>query len=72
MENKLSFEQIKQACIEEYAQYLRGVDSKALSASKEEFEGVENISELINTIDGLGFNGDEAYDFLISSILKQG
>ncbi len=61
----ITFEQIKQACIENYEENVpkEGDDNYELSE-------VNNISELVNALDGLGFNNTEAYDFIFDSILK--
>ena len=35
-----------------------------------ELDEASNIDELVNILDGLGFNGDEAYNFIFDAILK--
>lgn len=65
----ITFKQIKQACIENYEDLISGFeedDQQELS----ELSKVNNISELVNALDELGFNDTEAYDFIFDSILK--
>lgn len=65
----ITFEQVKQAVESSYSEFLKDVDDD----NEDEggyFDEVTNISELIDILDGLGFNGDEAYEFIFDSILK--
>jgi len=60
----ISFGQLKGAVVENYVE--NGTD--------DELNGMliinaRNIDELVNVLDGLGFNGKEAYDFIFESIL---
>ena len=41
-----------------------------MSMEDSEFLGVNNIDELVNRLDGLGWNGSEAYDFIFDAILR--
>jgi len=63
----ISFGQLKQAVIKSYAEF--GTTGEELIGP-----GIINkatdIDELVNVLDGLGFNGKEAYDFIFDSILK--
>jgi len=56
----ISFGQLKRAVIESYAEF---------GSTGEELNEARNIDELVNILDGLGFNGIEAYDFIFDSIL---
>ena len=65
----ITFEQLKQAIESSYAEFLKDVDDD------NEGEGgyldeATDINELVDILDGLGFNGDEAYEFIFDSILK--
>ena len=67
----ITFEQLKQACINNYREYISDIsDSDDEDNDAIEIEEAGNIDELVNILDGMGFNGDEAYDFIFSSILK--
>jgi hypothetical protein len=37
---------------------------------KNEIQSANNVSELVNILDGMGFNSNEAYGFIFDSILK--
>ena len=68
----ITFEQLKQACINNYREYISDIsDSDDEDNDAIEIEEAGNIDELVNILDGMGFNGDEAYDFILNSILKQ-
>lgn len=64
----ITFEQLKQACIDEYKKY--SFDEVTGEVEDSELDEATNMEELVNILDGLGFNGDEAYDFIFSAILK--
>ena len=69
----ISFEQLKQACIENYNEYSSSFTDDGEIYDDEienELNEASNIDELVNVLDGLGFNGNEAYDFIFESILK--
>ena len=57
----ISFEQLKQAVIENY-EVKYGITGEELNKAK-------SPNELVNILDGLAFNGKEAYDFIFESIL---
>jgi hypothetical protein len=59
--SSMNFEDLKQAVIASYAEY--GSDSAG-----DELNKAMDIDELVNILDGLGFNGKEAYDFIFDSI----
>jgi hypothetical protein len=60
----ITFEQVKQACIDVYNNIVDSYD-------KTEIDDADNIEELVSILDGMGFNGYEAYDFIFDSILKK-
>jgi predicted choloylglycine hydrolase len=68
----ITFEQLKQACVNNYDNYVSGFDDEEDLHQPFEtgLDDTNNIDELVNILDGMGFNGDEAYDFIFSSILK--
>jgi hypothetical protein len=72
----ITFEQLKQAVFTLYKEYSgRDVDAEDSffgdnTDIKNEIQSANNVSELINVLDGMGFNGNEAYDFIFDSILK--
>jgi hypothetical protein len=70
----ITFEQVKQACINNYSEYLENViDDEGEGDYGDELNKIDsatNIDELVSILDGMGFNGDEAYDFIFESILK--
>ena len=67
----ITFEQLKQACIESYKEYNFSDDSEIFDDEIEnELDQATNIDEIINILDGMGFNGNGAYNFIFSSILK--
>lgn len=69
----ITFEQLKQACIKSYNEYSsRFTDDGDIYDDEilNELNDASDIVELVRILDGLGFNGDEAYDFIFNSILK--
>jgi len=67
MMDKIKFEELKQACISNYKEYLEVCDD--VDDADIEINSANNIDELVNILDGMGFNGDEAYKFILNSIL---
>ena len=63
----ITFKHLKQACINEYKNYSF---DELDEVEDSELDEATDIEELVNILDGLGFNGDEAYDFIFSAILK--
>lgn len=73
----VKFEQIKQACIDEYSNLVAipvemefELPLEENQSIDEEFKDVETIDDLVNTLDWLGFNGNEAYRFIFDCIIK--
>jgi hypothetical protein len=66
----ITFEQLKQSCIESYKEYLEEYDSDEYEFIMGSFDEVVNMEELLDLLDGMGFNGNEAYDFIFDAILK--
>jgi hypothetical protein len=66
---KLTFKQVKQMV---YNNYINGMPKDLLDEEGDEVEilKTESIGDLINFLDGMGFNGYEAYEFLLESIVK--
>ena len=64
----ITFEQLKQACINEYKEYSFDEEDEVEDS---ELDEATDIEELVNILDGLGFNGNEAYNFIFNSIMKQ-
>ena len=78
------FEQIKQACIDEYSNIMVAMPVEMKrprhlifellleknQSIDEEFKDVETIDDLVNTLDGLGNNGNETYRFIFDCIIK--
>jgi hypothetical protein len=65
----ITFEQLKQAIESSYAEFLKDVDDDN-EGEGGYFDEAIDINELVDILDGLGFNGDEAYEFIFDSILK--
>lgn len=65
----ITFEQLKQAIESSYAEFLKDVDDDN-EGEGGYFDETTDINELVDILDGLGFNGDEAYEFIFDSILK--
>jgi hypothetical protein len=65
----ITFEQLKQAIESSYAEFLKDVDDDN-EGEGGYFDEATDINELVDILDGLGFNGDEAYEFIFDSILK--
>jgi hypothetical protein len=59
----ITFEQIKQAVVDEYV----FDDDFAI----EQFEEATNIDELVGVMDNLGWDNEEAYNFIFDAIIKQ-
>jgi hypothetical protein len=69
----ITFEQVKQACINEYSKYSENFTDDGEMYDDEisnEISQATDINELVNILDGMGFNGNGAYDFIFDSILK--
>ena len=72
----ITFEQLKQAVFTLYKEYSGGnVDAEDSffgdnTDTENEIQSANDITELVSILDGLGFNGYEAYDFIFDSILK--
>jgi hypothetical protein len=67
----ITFEQLKQACIENYNEYNFSDDGEIFDDEiANELNQATNVDELVNILDGMGFNGNGAYDFMLGSILK--
>jgi hypothetical protein len=65
----ITFEQVKQAVESSYSEFLKDIDDD----NEDEggyFDEATDVNELVDILDGLGFNGDEAYEFIFDSILK--
>jgi len=65
----ITFEQVKQAVESSYSEFLKDIDNDNEDEGGP-FDEATDMNELIDILDGLGFNGDEAYDFIFDSILK--
>jgi IS1 family transposase len=67
---KLTFEQVKQMV---YDNYIEGIPEDILKEEGDEVEMFksESIGELIDWLDSMGFNGYEAYEFLLESIIEK-
>jgi hypothetical protein len=63
MKKLITFEQIKKAVIHEYG-FIDKDDAK-------EFKEATNIDELVSILDNLGWDNEEAYNFIFNSIMKQ-
>ena len=69
----ITFEQIKQACINGYNEYSENFTDDSEMYDDEisnEIDQATNIDELVSILDGMGVSGNEAYDFIFDSILK--
>jgi hypothetical protein len=65
----ITFEQLKQACIDEYLQHIPDGNDED-EVVMEGFDEVTNMEELIDLLDGMGYNGYEAFEFIFDAILK--
>ncbi len=63
MKKLITFEQIKQAVVDEY-----GFDD---DFALEQFEEATNIDELVGVLDMLGYPNEDGYNFIFNSIMKQ-
>jgi len=72
----ISFEQVKQAVWNEYKEYLdpyKDIPGELPEGMVEESNNIlnaVNLEELTYILDQLGFNKDEAYYFILESIIK--
>ena len=73
----IKFEQIRQACIIEYSNFLVGIGEYGgeyagtpRQYAEEIFSEVECLDGLLNTLDGLGINGRNGIQFIFDSILE--
>ena len=66
---KLTFEQVKQMV---YDNFIDGMPEDVLEEEGDEVEisKTESIGELLDWLDSMGFNGYEAYEFLLESIIE--
>ena len=71
----ITFEEIKQAVENEYItiemEAMGGEEEDYIGDIKRDFDECTSIDDLVRVLDGLGFNGDEAYDYIFDSILKK-
>jgi len=70
----ITFEEIKRACLNDYIKYCEVLDCEVLDIELpilDEFESASNIEELVNILDNMGFNNEEAYDFIFNCIIKE-
>ena len=68
----LTFQEIKENVINNYKEYLESGCDDPLEIEEDEYLDIleaKNINELINILDEMGFNGNEAYDFIFESII---
>ena len=67
--NKLSFEQVRQLV---YNYYREGIPEEWKEESENGIEIMDagSIDELVEILDGLGFNGYEAFEFILESIIE--
>lgn len=61
----ITFNQLKQACSDNYKEYLE----EEYQDEPNEIDEATNINELICILDGLGFNKNDATTFIFDSIL---
>jgi len=67
----ITFDQVKQACAEKYKEYTQiDFSEEALGGVDKEIMKAKNMDQLVDVLDGLGFNGDEAYEYIFNAILK--
>jgi hypothetical protein len=64
----ITFEQLKQACINEYKEYSFDEEDEVEDS---ELDEATNIDELVSILDNLGWDNEEAYNFIFNSIMKQ-
>ena len=62
----ITFNQIKLACAKKYSDISGGEDNE----NQEDILSAVDMNELLSILDSLGFNGDEAYEFIFDSIIK--
>lgn len=67
--DKLTFEQVKQMV---YDNFIDGIEEDILEEEGDEVEilKAESIGDLIDFLDGMGFNGYEAFEFILESIIE--
>ena len=71
----ITFDQLKQSVEKLYAEVLDNIPDDEEDVDNDGSYGsyfvtATDIDELVDTLDELGFNGIEAYDFIFDSILK--
>ena len=66
----ITFEQLKQAIESSYAEFSGDEDNDNENEGGY-FDEATDVNELVYILDELGFNGDEAYEFIFDSILKK-
>ena len=66
----ITFEQLKQAIESFYAEFSGDEDNDNENEGGY-FDEATDVNELVYILDELGFNGDEAYEFIFDSILKK-
>jgi hypothetical protein len=63
----ITFEQLKQACIE----YLKDfMDDFNEDSDEDSFESAKDLDDLLNMLDEMGFEENEAYEIIFRAILK--
>jgi hypothetical protein len=73
MKNTLTFEQVKNNVVIHYKEFVKLLEDNNTISEENEY-GInlileaDDINDLVNVLDGLGW-GDEAYDFILGSII---
>ena len=72
--NKIKFKDVKQAVCDEYLEIAGDEDDaetqEEAQRSGDEILACTDLDELRSVLDGLGFNGCDADDFIIGSIVE--
>ena len=63
-DSRITFKQLKKIVAEDYKECAEGADEDELINS------CKNMDELIDALDCMGFNGINAYDFIIDCLVK--
>jgi hypothetical protein len=73
MKNTLTFEQVKNNVVIHYKEFVKSLEDNNTISEENEYDinlilEADDINDLVNVLDGLGW-GDEAYDFILGSII---
>jgi hypothetical protein len=66
----MTFKELKEKVALSYMEYLDFLSPDEQNEYVSVIFEADSVSQIVYILDGMGFNGDEAYEFIIESILE--